>query len=427
MSISDSDSFCTLESIMEKVKKEKDEKTLKILDPYIEKIRTLSNDIQKKDNLILYSNLKLNKIKYEYDELTKELMEEENALYETYITTIEKEQFYLSPTNLELKELAEKAREKKKNYDNIKDNYEYDRIYMNKKEEELEDRINGLPDDEQILYKILKEYILNDKDINKIKDDLELLSDNFNKNECNEIIKKSKPYIREIKDKMKNKKNEINNIKHEIKTNNDKKARKSINHLNYNNNVSIIKSNNDDNNTNTNSILDNSINNTNINNSFLCNTDLNRSISTNQNGVITNLNKTYYLRTNKPFFNSKNCINLINNTVNGTNHNSKGKSFSHLLNSDSSDKASNFNRNGRKDMYICKRLLKNYCNKFIKRNNDFMADLKLKEKKNQSMPKSLYEQRRIIRENSDDYVYINGNRYKQSLIGKATNTVNGVY
>jgi hypothetical protein len=91
---------------MERCRKEKDEKTLKILDPYIEKIRILSNDIKKKENLILYSNLKLNKIKAEYDEINKELIEEEKSLMETYITTIEKEEFYLSPSNLELKELA---------------------------------------------------------------------------------------------------------------------------------------------------------------------------------------------------------------------------------------------------------------------------------------------------------------------------------
>ena len=29
--------------------------------------------------------------------------------------------------------------------------------------------------------------------------------------------------------------------------------------------------------------------------------------------------------------------------------------------------------------------------------------------------------------NMDDYIYIHGNKYKQSLIGKATNTINGVY
>ena len=426
LTISESDSFHTLESLKEKAKKEKDEKTLKILDPYIEKIQSLSNDIKKKENLILYSNLKLNKIKDEYDEISKELIEEENSLIETYITAIEKEEFYLSPSNIELKELAEKAREKKKMYNKLKDDYDYDKIYMDKKEEELQDRINSLSDKEQILYKIIKEYILNDKDIKKIKNNLGLLSDdNYDENECNEIIKNNKPFIRETKTKMRNKKNELNDIRKEIKTNNDKKAQRSINHLNYNNNnVSIIKTQGDDENHTNNSILDNSNNITYINNSFFCNTDLNST----QNNRITNLNKTYYLRTNKPFINMKQSFNKINHTVNSTNNNNlQIKNNSPFLKTDSSDKACNFNRNGRKDMYICRRLLKNYCNKFGNRNNDFLVDLKLKEKENQSMPKSLYEQRRIIRENSDDYVYFNGNRYKQSLIGKATNTVNGVY
>lgn len=92
--------------------KKKDQKTLKILDPYIEKINTLTNDIKKKDNLLLYYNLKINKIKDEYDELTKEINDEENSLIETYISFIEKEEFYLSPSNLEIKDLAERAREK---------------------------------------------------------------------------------------------------------------------------------------------------------------------------------------------------------------------------------------------------------------------------------------------------------------------------
>ena len=52
LSNSKSESFYTLESLMEKCKKEKNEKILKIIAPYIEKIRNLSNDIKKKK--ILY-------------------------------------------------------------------------------------------------------------------------------------------------------------------------------------------------------------------------------------------------------------------------------------------------------------------------------------------------------------------------------------
>ena len=425
LSNSESESFYTLESLMEKCKKEKNEKILKIIAPYIEKIRNLSNDIKKKENLILYSNLKINKIKDEYDELTKELLEEENNLIETYISAIEKEEFYLSPANLEIKELAERARDKKLKYSKMINNYDNDKLYMDKREQELQDRINSLPENEHNLFLILKEYILNDKDINKIKNDLELLSDD-NNNKYDEIIRENKPFIKETKNKMKDKKNEINDVRDEINNNYEKRARKSMNHINFNNNMSIIKTHRDENdNSNNNSILDNS-----SNNSFLFNnSELNKTNSSIQNNKLTNLNKTYYLRTNKPFYN-KQFSNKSGSINNGSNNTFKIKNNSNILNTDSSDKININNKNNkRKDVYICKRLLKNYCNKYNdKNNNKFMLDLKMKEKKkNQSVPKSLYEQRRIIREGLNDYIYVNGNRYKQSLIGKATNTVNGVY
>ena len=425
LSYSESESFYTLESLMEKCKKEKNEKILKIIAPYIEKIRNLSNDIKKKENLILYSNLKINKIKDEYDELTKELLEEENNLIETYISAIEKEEFYLSPANLEIKELAERARDKKLKYSKMINNYDNDKLYMDKREQELQDRINSLPENEHNLFLILKEYILNDKDINKIKNDLELLSDD-NNNKYDDIIRENKPFIKETKNKMKDKKNEINDARDEINNNYEKRARKSMNHINFNNNMSIIKTHRDENdNSNNNSILDNS-----SNNSFLFNnSELNKTNSSIQNNKLTNVNKTYYLKTNKPFYN-KQFSNKSGSINNGSNNTFKIKNNSNILNTDSSDKININNKNNkRKDVYICKRLLKNYCNKYNdKNNNKFMLDLKMKEKKkNQSVPKSLYEQRRIIREGLNDYIYVNGNRYKQSLIGKATNTVNGVY
>ena len=425
LSNSESESFYTLESLMEKCKKEKNEKILKIINPYLEKIRNLSNDIKKKENLILYSNLKINKIKDEYDELTKELLEEENNLIETYISAIEKEEFYLSPANLEIKELSERARDKKLKYSKMINNYDNDKLYMDKREQELQDRINSLPENEHNLFLILKEYILNDKDINKIKNDLELLSDD-NNNKYDDIIRENKPFIKETKNKMKDKKNEINDARDEINNNYEKRARKSMNHINFNNNMSIIKTHRDENdNSNNNSILDNS-----SNNSFLFNnSELNKTNSSIQNNKLTNVNKTYYLRTNKPFYN-KQFSNKSSSINNGSNNTFKIKNNSNILNTDSSDKININNKNNkRKDVYICKRLLKNYCNKYNdKNNNKFMLDLKMKEKKkNQSVPKSLYEQRRIIREGLNDYIYVNGNRYKQSLIGKATNTVNGVY
>ena len=404
LSLSDSENFNTLDSLKEKLQKENNEKAIQLLNTYIDNIESLSSEIKSKENLLLYYNLKLNKIKDEYDEINKEIIEEENNLIDTYISSIEEEEFYLSP-RLEIKDICERAKAKKNKYNQMKEDYNYTKLYINKDEEKLEEEINNLTENEKNIYYILKEYLLNDKDLTKIKDDYNIL------------IRNNISFIREARNKMRNKKNEINDIKKEVKNNYEKKIRKNINHLNYNDNISLLKNSNNNFNNNIDNSLDNIninsilLNNSNYNNTFL-NEDLNKtnnySLYNNNNNISTNLNKTYYLRANKSH-------------INYSNNNKKMNSYSMFLKTDSSEK------NTKRDKYMCKRLLNNYCNKYSDKNKDFIFDLNLKEKKNQSMPKNLYHQRKIKRENMDDYIYINGNRYKQSLIGKATNTINGVY
>ena len=413
LSLSDSENFNTLDSLKEKLQKENNEKAIQLLNTYIDNIESLSSEIKSKENLLLYYNLKLNKLKDEYDEINKEIIEEENNLIETYISSIEEEEFYLSP-RLEIKDICERAKAKKNKYNQMKEDYNYTKLYINKDEEKLEEEINNLTENEKNIYYILKEYLLNDKDLTKIKDDYNILSDN---DDYNILIRNNISFIREARNKMRNKKNEINDIKKEVKNNYEKKIRKNINHLNYNDNISLLKNSNNNFNNNIDNSLDNIninsilLNNSNYNNTFL-NEDMNKtnnySLYNNNNNISTNLNKTYYLRANKSH-------------INYSNNNKKMNSYSMFLKTDSSEK------NTKRDKYMCKRLLNNYCNKYSDKNKDFIFDLNLKEKKNQSMPKSLYHQRKIKRENMDDYIYINGNRYKQSLIGKATNTINGVY
>ena len=107
LSESDSENNNSFESLIEKMRKAKNKKGIEILNTYINNIRTLSNEIKKKENLLLYYNLKLNKIKDEYDEINNEIIEEENDLIEKYISAVEKEEYYLSPSNLEIKDLSE--------------------------------------------------------------------------------------------------------------------------------------------------------------------------------------------------------------------------------------------------------------------------------------------------------------------------------
>ena len=416
LSISESEDDNSFDLLMEKLRKEKNEKSIEKINSYIEVIKALSNEIKNKENILLFYNLKLNKIKDEYDEINNEIIEEENDLIEKYMSSVEQEEFFLSPSNLEIKDISERARKKKINYDKTKEDYNYEKIYINKEEEELDECINNLPDDEHDIFIILKELLLNDKDMNKIKDDLDLFTQNRNKN-YNDIIRKNNNLIREIKDKLKGKRDEIKEIRKEIKNNYDKKARKNMNHLNYSENISIVKSSNIKKNiNNTYDInIENSILNNNSNNSlFLYNDDLNKTNISMQNNISTNLNKTFYLRANKSL------------SMNGITGNKKIKSYTQFLKTDTTERFSADNKTKKKNVYICKRLLKNYCNKYADKNKEFIFDIKMKEK-NRSMPKNLYKQRKMIREELSNYIYINGNKYKQSIIGKATDTINGVY
>ena len=416
LSISESEDDNSFDLLMDKLRKEKNEKSIEKINSYIEVIKALSNEIKNKENILLFYNLKLNKIKDEYDEINNEIIEEENDLIEKYMSSVEQEEFFLSPSNLEIKDISERARKKKINYDKTKEDYNYEKIYINKEEEELDECINNLPDDEHDIFIILKELLLNDKDMNKIKDDLDLFTQNRNKN-YNDIIRKNNNLIREIKDKLKSKRNEIKEIRKEIKNNYDKKARKNMNHLNYSENISIVKSSNIKKNINNayDINIENSILNNNSNNSlFLYNDDLNKTNISMQNNISTNLNKTFYLRANKSL------------SMNGITGNKKIKSYTQFLKTDTTERFSADNKNKKKNVYICKRLLKNYCNKYADKNKEFIFDIKMKEK-NRSMPKNLYKQRKMIREELSNYIYINGNKYKQSIIGKATDTINGVY
>ena len=406
LSLSESDNFYSLDSLKEKLKKEKNDKAIQLVNSYIDNIKILTDEIKKKENLLLYYNLKLNKIKDEYDEISNQIIEEENDLIENYIFSVENEEFYLSP-QIEIKDICERAKEKKNRYNKIKEDYDFAKLYMDKDEEKLNENINNLTEKEKNIFMILKEHLINDKSLNKIKDDYNLLSENDN---YNEIIKENANFIRDTKSKMRNKKNEINDIRKEIKNNYEKKARKNAYHLNYNENLNLVKRSHNNN------YINNSYDNINTslfnnsNNSLLINEDLNKTNTSllNKNNNSINLNKTFYLRANKS----------LNNISKNSN---KMKSYSLFLKTDSSEK------NRKRDLYLCKRLLNNYCNKYNNKNKEFMYEIKLKEKKNQSLPKSLYRQRKEKREDFNNYIYINGNRYKQSLIGKATDTVNGVY
>lgn len=431
----DSGSNYTYESLLEKITKEKDAKLIPKLQPYFTKIISLVNDIKEKETTINYYQLKLEKIKDEYSKINLRIDSEENELTTNYISVIENEEFYLNPHDPELKELAERARGKKQKFSEIQQKYEDDKINLAEYEKNFQNDLENLSNDDQKLYLILKEYILHDKDLSKIKNDLDFMG--IPENKTKELLKNNKEFLREAKLATKEKKDELVNLKKEIKNINNNKTMKNINHTNFINNMSAIKFKSDINSNNS-LIFDNNNNNQHnhsLNNSMLINNNENNNNST----KLVNLNKTFYLRTNKSNLeNMKNLRNFDNNPEKKSyslRKDKKNLSYPKYINSDDYSLLMSDEKRGKKQNSICKRLIKNYCNKLIDYNNngnrnneEFLMEMKLKnEGKNNSTGKSLYQQRKERRDNLDSYVFINGNRYKQSVIGKATDTINGVY
>ena len=436
----DSCSDCSYESLLMKYMKEKDAKILPKLQPYFLKIISLVQDIKEKEIALNYYNLKLAKIKDEYPKINKKLDEKESILMSTFINSIETEEFYLDPHDPEIKELAERARDRKKKYNDIQDIYNDDKDNIRENEKNFQNELDNLPNDDQKLYLILKEYLLHDKDISKIKNDLDFMG--IPENKVKAILRDNKAFLREAKNKTHDKKNELINLKKEVKTVNNFKTMKTMNHLNFTNNVSAIKYKSDSNNNsmiydnnNINNNINNNMNQT-LDNSFIFCNDLNRTNCSIPYGAtkLTNLNKAFYLRTNRSNFeNMQNLNNFDNNQeklpYSGNKY--KNKSCSRFIRTE--DNILSDGKKGKRKDSICKKLLKNYYNKMIdsnrdNRNEDFLIEMKLKrDNKNKSAGKSLYQQRREKRENMDSYIFIHGNKYKQSAIGKATNTINGVY
>ena len=433
----DSCSDCSYESLLMKYMKEKDAKILPKLQPYFLKIISLVQDIKEKEIALNYYSLKLAKIKDEYPKINKKLDEKESILMSTFINSIETEEFYLDPHDPEIKELAERARDRKKKYNDIQDIYNDDKDNIRENEKNFQNELDNLSNDDQKLYLILKEYLLHDKDISKIKNDLDFMG--IPENKIKAILRDNKAFLREAKNKTRDKKNELINLKKEVKAMDNNKTMKTTNHLNFTNNMSAIKYKSDI--SNNNSMFYDNINNINNNinqsldNSFIFSNDLNRTnCSVPYNATkLTNLNKTFYLRTNKSNFeNMRNLNNFDNNPekppYSGYKH--KNKSCSRFIRTE--DNMLSDDAKGKRKNSICRKLLKNYYNKMIDSNSDnnenFLIEMKLKkDNKNNSTGKSLLQQRKEKRENLDSYIFIHGNRYKQSAIGKATNSINGVY
>ena len=390
-----------------------------ILNNYFNEISKLNREVQNKEKIIELYKFKYFNFKQNYDEIISNLNNENNKLTEEFINTIENEEFFHSPIDVEIKDLIEKIKEKKLKFHKKKEEFKLNQILLNQKKKSLNNKINQLNSEQKELYFYLKNLFLNNNNQNNNNNNDYLIENNNenylintnedffikNKDIINEIKNETKDYLIKIENfkKLKNKKNLLKtdtNINFNRKNSIGKKRVKSVNlttskifknnsfSLPFNNylknsNLSSIQINKEDKNS---FYLDN-------NNIHTMNFDFNKNFDFyNNNYNIINPNKSFYL--------------LLNTRLE-----QKSKSKSEI---------SLYDLGGKK---ICPKLYRNY--KFNIKDDLNSSPNKIKKRSN-SLNRSEYNLRMEKRENTKGNICINGKYYIQQTIGKATNTINGI-
>ena len=374
-----------------------------ILNNYFNEISKLNREVQNKEKIIELYKLKYLNFKKNYDEIISNLNNENNKLTEEFINTIENEEFFHSPIDVEIKDLIEKIKEKKLKFHKKKEEFKLNQILLNQKKKSLNNKINQLNSEQKELYFYLKNLFLNNNNQNNNNNNDYLIENNNenyilntnedffikNKDLINEIKNETKDYLIKLENikKLKNKKNSLKtdtNINFIRKKSSGKKRIKSVNlttSKNFKNYSFSLPFNNSLKNSNLSSIQ---INKEDKNSFYLDNN--------NNNYNIINPNKSFYL--------------LLNTRLE-----QKSKSNSEIYLDDLGGKK------------ICPKLFRNY--KFNIKEDLNSSPNKIKKRSN-SLNRSEYNLRMEKRENSKGNIYVNGKYFIQQTIGKATNTINGI-
>ena len=104
-----------------------------ILNNYFNEISKLNREVQNKEKIIELYKLKYFNFKKNYDEIISNLNNENNKLTEEFINTIENEEFFHSPIDIEIKDLIEKIKEKKLKFHKKKEEFKLNQILLNQK------------------------------------------------------------------------------------------------------------------------------------------------------------------------------------------------------------------------------------------------------------------------------------------------------
>ncbi len=394
-----------------------------ILNNYFNEISKLNREVQNKEKIIELYKLKYFNFKKNYDEIISNLNNENNKLTEEFINTIENEEFFHSPIDVEIKDLIEKIKEKKLKFHKKNEEFKLNQILLNQKKKSLNNKINQLNSEQKELYFYLKNLFLNNNNQNNNNNNDYLIENNNenyilntnedffikNKDLINEIKNETKDYLIKLENikKLKNKKNSLKtdtNINFNRKKSSGKKRIKSVNlttSKNFKNNSFSLP-------------FNNSLKNSNLSSIQINKEDKNSFYLDNNNNNIHTIN--FEFNKNFDFYNNNNNYNIIN----------PNKSFYLLLNTRLEQKSKSNSEIYLDDLggkKICPKLFRNY--KFNIKEDLNSSPNKIKKRSN-SLNRSEYNLRMEKRENSKGNICINGKYFIQQTIGKATNTINGI-
>ncbi len=187
-----------------------------ILKKYFSTILNLNKELHNQETLIEFYKIKCNNLNIINEKKKKEIEEKENQLTEIFITMVENENFFINASEIELKDIIEKAKEKKKNYNKKKENYIKSKKILEQTKNDLNLKIKELSAKQLESFNLIKDIILNN--INLEDEDNEIIQ-KYDK----ELIKQNKKLIKDLKEKCLEYKNNIDFLKNEIDKQNQKK------------------------------------------------------------------------------------------------------------------------------------------------------------------------------------------------------------
>ena len=189
-----------------------------ILKKYFSTILNLNKELHKQETLIEFYKIKCNNLTKIIEKKKKEIEEEEINLTNLFISKVEKEDFFINSTDYELKDIIEKAKNKKKNYEKKKDDYIKLKITLEKNKNNLNLNMNKLSIEQLELFNLIKDIILNNINID---DENNEIIQKYNKN----IINENKNLIKRINEKCLEYKKNIDALQKEI---DNKKSSKQL-------------------------------------------------------------------------------------------------------------------------------------------------------------------------------------------------------